>query len=209
MGNWNTSNYHQRKAQRLANTPPAWVQNPATKEWFYLRVVGPMMATLLSGVMPASLTGYAIGQWKHAGMDVGDEQGEVSTAKLADEGGRDVKMMAKILSRSCVIPILIPEGQERPTIGDSDYLKLLTDALAQKHEDFVATDFNPESIMLDAEDLDDPDVTFIIEYATGQIGKVQLEGGQVMNMADLKRAPKKLNRGPGTSANKQKLQQTA
>ena len=61
MANWNTSNYHQRKAQRLAKAPAQWVQNPDTQEWFYLRPVG-AMASLIAGMLPAALTGYAAGQ---------------------------------------------------------------------------------------------------------------------------------------------------
>jgi hypothetical protein len=205
MSNYNTSNYLRRKAERLALTPPQWVQNPETQEWFYLRVVGPMMATIISGVMPAALTSYAVGQWQDAGMEINSEQGNDS-AKATD---RDVIMMGKIVSRSCVIPILIPQGHERPTVYDPEHLKVITDALSQKYEDFNATNFDPQSIMLDAEDLDDSDITFIIEWATGQVGKVGLAGGQAMNVADLKSVPKKLNRGSRTSSNKQELRETA
>lgn len=43
-------------------------------------------------------------------------------------------------------------------------------------------------------DLDDSDALFIVRIATGQVGSVPLQGGQVMNMAGLKSVPKKAGR---------------
>lgn len=54
---------------------------------------------------------------------------------------------------------------------------------------------NPQSDdEMDPAELDDDDVLFIVRYATGQLGTVNLQGGQVMHMADLKSVPKKPGR---------------
>lgn len=47
---------------------------------------------------------------------------------------------------------------------------------------------------LDPVDLDDDDVLFIVRWATGQMGGVTLQGGQVMSMTNLKSVPKKPGR---------------
>ena len=204
MANWNTSNYHQRKAQRLAKAPAQWVQNPDTQEWFYLRPVG-AMASLIAGMLPAALTGYAAGQWKESGMDVDSNSAtEPDTIKVIEEGQRDLKMMANVISRACVIPLLVPSGGHEANY-DPEFLNLVKTALAEKYDDFDPKEFTPESIMIEAELLDDSDVLFIFRWASGQIGKVNLNGGGAMNVADLKSVRKKLNRGSRTRAHKQEL----
>jgi hypothetical protein len=209
MSNWNASNYQKRKVERQAKAPAQWVQNPETEEWFYLRRIG-AMSSLIAGMMPSVLTGYAIEGWKEAGVDVGAESDQDTDApKAAQQGLRDLRMMANMVGRSCVIPLLIPTGQERPKKLDPDLLKIVTSALAEKYEDFNPKAFNPESIMLDAEELDDLDSMFIYRWTMGAEGQVQLAGGRAMNVANLKSVPKKPARGTGASIAKQKLQQAS
>src|SRR5215204_3126182 len=201
MANWNTSNYHQRKAQRQAKAPCQWVQNPETEEWFYLRKVG-AMSSLIAGMMPSALTGYAVGQWKEQGMDIGSEDVVIDAAKAIEENHRDIKMMASVVGRACVIPLLVPKGDQITDL-DPEYVATVSKALAEKYDDFNEKEFEPKSIMLDAEDLDDSDVLFIFKWATGSLGAVQLAGGQVMNVTELKSVPKKLARGSRASITEQ------
>lgn len=207
MSNWNASNYHKRKAQRQAKVAPRWHTNPETGEHFYLRRVG-AFASLISGMMPAALTGYAVGQWKEAGLEIGNGSTTVETETIPEENQRDVKMMARVIAQSCVIPLLVPKGGHTGNF-DPEFLDLVCNALAEKYPDFKREEFTPESIMLDAEDLDDSDVLFIFKCATGQVGGVELKGGKVMAMNDLEAFRKKPGRRSRTGADKSKLQQSA
>lgn len=204
--NWNASNYQQRRAQRLSKVPPRWYTNPETGEHFFLRKVG-AFASVISGMMPSSLTGYAVGQWKESGLEMGDKS-SVDTEKILAEGQRDVKMMAKVIAQSCVIPLLVPKDGH-PASFDPEWIDLVCNALAEKYPDFNREEFTPESIMLDAEDLDDSDVLYIFKCATGQVGGVELKGGKVIAMDDLETFRKKPGRRSRTGADKQKLQQSA
>lgn len=57
-------------------------------------------------------------------------------------------------------------------------------------------------------DLDDKDVLFIFRWASGQIGGIQLAGGQAMNVADLKSVPKKPGRRVRTGNGRAELLNT-
>lgn len=205
--NWNASNYQKRKAQRQAKVPPRWYTNPETGEHFFLRRVG-AFASVISGMMPSALTGYAVGQWKEAGLDVGDNESSSTAETSVVESQRDMKMMARVLAQSCVIPLLIPREGHKGNF-DSEWHDLVCNALAEKYPDFDQKEFTPESIMLEAEELDDSDLLFIFRCATGQVGDVELKGGKVMSMNDLEAFRKKPGRRSRAGNNKSPIRETA
>jgi hypothetical protein len=159
VGNWSTSKYRQKRAERQANKTPEWIMVPSGVQ-FYLRKVG-MMAYAIAGHMPRGLSADALDAWKERGIDAGEETETPTTAPVED-GQRNVVLMARILQEACVLPKLTTNPQ-----NDDE---------------------------LDPADLDDDDVLFIVRYATGQMGSVTLEGGQVMSMTNLKSVPKKPGR---------------
>lgn len=102
--NWKASDYRKRKAERQELIEPEWVTNPETNESFYLRRVG-AMALLVAGQMPASLTAEAVKAWEQEGVEGAEANAQVK--QPTDEGQRDTKLIARVVSQACVIPKLV------------------------------------------------------------------------------------------------------
>lgn len=202
---WNASNYRSRKAKRLAAVPPRWVQNPETEEWFFLRKVG-AMAPMLAGMMPSALTAYALGQWRDGGLE-GVSQGSHSTPPI-EETQRDMKLIASVVGKACVIPILV-HGQPERANYDPTFLEQVMNALTDRDPDFNREEFIPESVTLDPEELDDADLLFIFKYASNQVGDVELKGGEVISTANFQVVPKKPGRRSRSGDDLKGIQKTA
>lgn len=202
MGNWNASNYRDRKSQRLATIKPEWVTNADTGETFYLRNSRALMSSVLAGYMPSGLTNAAVEAWQEkgvAGLDKipGSEDVAAIVAKLTpkqiEDGNRNMERLSQIIQRSCVIPLLSNE-QPETIVFDPEWQAAAIAGLTEQDKEFDAATFDPKSLVLDPRDLDDKDSTFLFKWASGLVGTVSMEGGGAMKRDDLARFRKKPGR---------------
>lgn len=140
MSKWNTSNYRQRKSERLARLKPEWVKNPETGEEFELRRIGGMAYTI-AGYMPHTLTAEAIQGWKAEGVEVSGGDGDLNS-KAMEDGKRNLELMAKVVQDACVTPKLVPgatgdDELDPADLDDSDLLFIFRYATGQVGSDGV------------------------------------------------------------------------
>lgn len=205
---WKASAYRQRKADRLASIKPEWVTNPETGEEFYLRKVGGMMSTVLSGYMPAGLTKAAIEAWKEQGLDAVPDSQEIAatiTPEQLLEVDRELESTARTVQVSCVIPLLSNLKPEQVEITE-DWRNQAVQGLTQKDPKFNPDEFDFTQLILSPQELDEKDAAFLVRWAQGLSGTTQLKGGGAMNVSDLERFRDKPGRRARTSPNSKKLQ---
>lgn len=174
MSNWNTSNYRQRKAQRRAKVEPQWITNPETQEKFFVRRVG-AVAYAVAGQMPHNLAADAVKGWAEKGVNVDSTEEPDSEARALREKEKE------------------EEGKRNLQL----MAKVVCEALVTPK--VVAVPNSDEEISI--EDLDDSDLMFIFKFATGQLGPVQLVGGEAVPMGSLQNFPKKPGRRSRTGTN--------
>jgi hypothetical protein len=213
MSNWNASNYNQRKAARLALVKPEWVKNPETGEEFYLRRVGGLMSSLLSGYMPAGLTAKAVEAWKEQGVEgIGIENAAQLAATLTPEqraaGERETATLAKIIQQACVIPLLSNDVPEEVQFSQ-EWKDAAIAGLREKDKDFDIANFDPKELVFDPQELDEKDTIFLFQWAKGLATGVSLKGGNVVSTNNFRVVPKKLNRGTRAGANQSQVQQAS
>lgn len=169
---WSSRKYKAKRAEQRIKKTPSWVSNPRTGHNFFLRKVNALAYTV-AGAMPHTMTNKALDAWAEQGVGSGAEMSAIEIALgkrinkgLLEEGQRSVHLMAKVISEGCVIPQIVPGY-----LGDDDQI-------------------------IDPVDLDDEDVLFIFQYCTGQIGAVELKGGEQVAVEDLQN----FSEQPGVSA---------
>src|ERR1041385_5690800 len=123
MGNWNASNYQQRKAERLAKLKPQWFTNPDTGEKFYLRPVRAVMSSFLAGSLPSALTNEALKAWKDKGVSGldGTSAEEIVRQMSPDEvedSLRKTRRLSLITKGACVVPLLSPLPADKIVFTD-------------------------------------------------------------------------------------------
>lgn len=197
--NFNASNYRQRKAARVAVRPAQWYTNPKTEEKFFLRSAGAMPYTT-KGFTPSVLKKTALDGWAEKGVkvEVGETVVTVTPAML-EEQERQNNFFARVVYDAGVVPTFVAQGED---LNDVKERALLNCESAWANDAEWKT-LTPEQkleraadVILDLQDLDDDDATFIFQCATGQLDSngVPLKGGAVVNMADAKSLRKKPGR---------------
>jgi len=152
---WDKKKYLAKRAEQVEALKPEWITNPETGNTFFLKRVG-SMAYAIAGAMPHALTNEALKNWRAEGIGVDQEDAPKRlNAKLIEEGNRSVELIAKVVTRACVIPKLVPGYT-----GDDDDT-------------------------IDPIDLDDRDALFIFRYGTHQTNGIRLKGGEEVKREDL------------------------
>lgn len=196
MNNWNASNYRQRTAQRLASIAPHWETNPDTGEEFYLRKVGSLMSSVLAGYMPSGLTKVAVEAWKEKGV-AGLENLSELTAGLTPEqlaqGEREIETTCRFVQQACVIPLLSTQSPDEVEFTD-EWREAAIKGLTEKDPAFDVTQFDPKELVLHPRHLDPKDADWLIKWAQGIAGTVNVKGGGAMNVTDIKSLSKKPGR---------------
>lgn len=206
MSYWNASNYVTKKAERLALVKPEWVPMP-TGEKFYLRRVGTMLSSVLAGHMPSALTKQAVEAWKDVkDLDLNNatQIAERMSPEELSAGAREAERLSRIVQQACVIPLLSNDNPEAIEF-DENWKATAIEGLKEADPDFDVATFDPKTLVLDPRDLDEADAQFLLyQWATGLVGSFSLKGGGAVNVDDLARFRKKLNRGTRTRAHGEK-----
>jgi hypothetical protein len=200
MANWSTSNYRQKKAQRLAQLPPQWVTNPDTQQEFLIRRVG-ALAYSIAGYAPNALKAEAVAAWKERGIEPGQSESQIQVAdeRLIEESKRNQRMIGRVVYEACVVPVLFTDGEDPEDILNRAMAACETawgDSEDWKSADGNARIERASEIILNLEELDQSDILFIFRVATSAADgdRVPLKGGQAMQVADLKSFRKKPGR---------------
>lgn len=177
--NWSASSYRANKAKRFEAVTPEWVTNPDTGAEFLLRRTGAMSA-MIANYMPnmAHMADGVVAKWKEAGVEIDSKsQLSVVTPEKVAEGERDLKLMARIVAQSMIVPHL----STNPL--DSERRVFIMKALMARDSEQKPHEVDFYDITLDPAELDDSDVLFIFKYATGQYGS--LKGAEIASVDDL------------------------
>lgn len=217
MSNWNASNYRQRKSQRLVQVKPEWITNPDTGEQFYLRNSRALMSSVLAGYMPSALTEAAVEAWKEKGVagleGIGNSTDVASvvaslTPEQIEAGNRNMQRLSGIIQQCCVIPLLSNENPETMEFSP-EWMAAAKQGLDEKDPEFDLATFNPKDLVLDPQELEDKDSSFLFRWASGLVGSVNTKGGGVMQVDDISRFRKKPGRKSRVSNDQPQVRETA
>lgn len=188
---WSASNYRANKAKRFEAITPEWVTNPDTGAEFLLRRTGAMSA-MIANYMPSvgHMADKVVAEWERKGVEVDSKsQLAVVTPEKIAEGERDLRLMARIVAQSMIVPHLSTNAL------DSERRVFLIKALIARDSELKPHEIDFDDITLDPAELDDSDVLFIFRYATGQTGQLKgAEGATVDDLAQFRKQPAIMSR---------------
>lgn len=213
MGNWNASNYRQRKAERQSKVKPRWVTNPETGEKFYLRPVRAIMSSVLAGSLPSGLAEETLAAWKEQDVQGLEEpSAQAAIAQLSptqiQESARETQRLSIIIQEACVVPLISNEAPDAIVFSD-EWQAQAFEGLKELDAEFTIEKFNPKSNVVNPRDLDENDTRWLFRWAAGLVLDVEMKGGETMPIGSVSRFPKKLNRRPRARADGKELRKAS